>query len=68
MTDPRELFQIDRDAVARAFDRASASYDSAAALQERVRGELLGRLEMLRDFDRKQRRLLSRLWTEIKLR
>jgi spermidine/putrescine transport system substrate-binding protein len=30
--------------------------------------ELLNRLEMLRDLDRKQRRLLSRLWTEIKLR
>ena len=30
--------------------------------------ELMGRLEMLRDLDRKQRRLLSRLWTEIKLR
>jgi spermidine/putrescine transport system substrate-binding protein len=30
--------------------------------------ELLARLEMLRDLDRKQRRLLSRLWTEIKLR
>jgi spermidine/putrescine transport system substrate-binding protein len=30
--------------------------------------ELLSRLEMLRDLDRKQRRLLSRLWTEIKLR
>jgi spermidine/putrescine transport system substrate-binding protein len=30
--------------------------------------ELLGRLEMLRDLDRKQRRLLSRVWTEIKLR
>ncbi|SCY72053.1 spermidine/putrescine transport system substrate-binding protein [Nitrosospira sp. Nl5] len=30
--------------------------------------ELLTRLEMLRDLDRKQRRLLSRLWTEIKLR
>lgn len=30
--------------------------------------ELLGRLEMLRDLDRRQRRLLSRLWTEIKLR
>ena len=48
MTDPRELFQIDRDAVARAFDRASASYDSAATLQERVRSELLGRLDELR--------------------
>ncbi|WP_074973688.1 ABC transporter substrate-binding protein [Nitrosospira multiformis] len=30
--------------------------------------ELIARLEMLRDLDRKQRRLLSRLWTEIKLR
>jgi spermidine/putrescine transport system substrate-binding protein len=30
--------------------------------------ELLARLEMLRDFDRRQRRLLSRLWTEIKLK
>jgi malonyl-CoA O-methyltransferase len=48
MTDPREVFQIDRDAVARAFDRASAGYDSAAALQERVRSELLGRLDELR--------------------
>jgi malonyl-CoA O-methyltransferase len=48
MTDPRELFQIDRGAVARAFDRASARYDDAAALQERVRGELLSRLDELR--------------------
>jgi spermidine/putrescine transport system substrate-binding protein len=30
--------------------------------------ELIARLEMLSDLDRKQRRLLSRLWTEIKLR
>ena len=30
--------------------------------------EMLSRLEMLRDLDRKQRRVLSRLWTEIKLR
>ncbi len=30
--------------------------------------KLLTRLEMLRDLDRGQRRLLSRLWTEIKLR
>lgn len=30
--------------------------------------KLLTRLEMLQDFDRNQRRLLSRLWTEIKLR
>ncbi|SCX59356.1 PotD/PotF family extracellular solute-binding protein [Nitrosospira sp. Nsp1] len=30
--------------------------------------EILNHLEMLRDLDRKQRRVLSRLWTEIKLR
>jgi spermidine/putrescine transport system substrate-binding protein len=28
----------------------------------------LGRLEMLRDLDRKSRRVLNRIWTEIKLR
>ena len=28
----------------------------------------LVRLEMLRDLDRKQRRILSRIWAEIKLR
>lgn len=42
--DPRAVFELDRRAVARAFDRASSSYDAAAALQERVRNELLGRL------------------------
>jgi malonyl-CoA O-methyltransferase len=47
MSDPRETFGLDRRAVARAFDRASASYDAAAALQERVRNELLGRLDEL---------------------
>ena len=45
--DPRELFMIDRRAAARAFDRASASYDAAAALQERVRNELVARLDEL---------------------
>jgi spermidine/putrescine transport system substrate-binding protein len=30
--------------------------------------EMLSRLEMLHDLDRRQRRRLSRLWTEIKLR
>jgi malonyl-CoA O-methyltransferase len=34
--------------VARAFDRASESYDAAAALQERVRNELIGRLDELK--------------------
>ncbi len=43
--DPREVFALDRRAVALAFDRASGSYDAAAALQERVRDELLGRLD-----------------------
>jgi spermidine/putrescine transport system substrate-binding protein len=30
--------------------------------------EHLKRLEMLRDLDRNQRRILARIWTEIKLR
>jgi malonyl-CoA O-methyltransferase len=42
-----QQFQLDRRAVARAFDRASDGYDASAALQERVRAELLGRLEEL---------------------
>jgi len=45
--DPREVFTLDRRAVARAFDRASDSYDNFAALQERVRHELLTRLDDL---------------------
>lgn len=48
MSDARfEPFQLDRRAVVRAFDRASAHYDDAALLQERVRNELLGRLSEL---------------------
>ena len=46
--DPRQWFELDRRAVARAFDRASAGYDAAAALQERVRNELLARLDELK--------------------
>lgn len=46
--DPREFFGLDRRAIARAFDRASDSYDAAAALQSLVREELIGRLEELR--------------------
>jgi malonyl-CoA O-methyltransferase len=46
--DPRRLFALDRRAIARAFDRASADYDAAAALQERVRNELLSRLDELK--------------------
>ncbi|HET9864152.1 MAG TPA: malonyl-ACP O-methyltransferase BioC [Steroidobacteraceae bacterium] len=46
--DPRQIFGLDRRAVARAFDRASGGYDAAAELQKRVRDELLVRLEELR--------------------
>ena len=46
--DPAQIFSLDRRAVAHAFDRASASYDAAAALQERVRNELLQRLAELK--------------------
>ena len=46
--DPRAFFALDRHAVVRAFDRASASYDAAAALQERVRNELVTRLDELK--------------------
>jgi len=46
--DPTKVFTLDRRAVAQAFDRASASYDAAAALQERVRNELLERLAELK--------------------
>jgi malonyl-CoA O-methyltransferase len=42
--DPHEIFALDRQAVTRAFDRASGGYDAVAALQTRVRDELLGRL------------------------
>ena len=45
--DPHEIFGLDRRAVARAFDRASTQYDAAAALQERVRNELISRLDEL---------------------
>lgn len=41
-------FQLDRAGVRRAFDRASADYDGAAALQTRVREELIDRLRMMK--------------------
>jgi malonyl-CoA O-methyltransferase len=47
-TDPAQLFSLDRRAVAQAFDRASASYDAAAALQMRVRDDLLARIAELK--------------------
>lgn len=40
-------FHLDRAAVRRAFDRASAGYDDAAVLQARVRAELLERLPLI---------------------
>ncbi len=46
--DPAQTFSLDRRAVAQAFDRASTSYDAAAALQERVRNELMERLAELK--------------------
>ena len=45
--DPRQIFGLDRRAITRAFDRASTSYDAVATLQDRVRGELLARLDEL---------------------
>jgi malonyl-CoA O-methyltransferase len=39
--------RLERAAVRRAFERASAGYDAHAALAERVRAELLARLELL---------------------
>jgi malonyl-CoA O-methyltransferase len=44
-SDPHATFALDRRAVARAFDRASAGYDAAAELQARVRDELVARLD-----------------------
>ncbi len=46
--DPSRIFSLDRRAVLQAFDRASGSYDAAAALQERVRNELIDRLAELK--------------------
>jgi malonyl-CoA O-methyltransferase len=46
--DPAKVFSLDRRAVAQAFDRASASSDTAAALQMRVRNELIERLAELK--------------------
>jgi malonyl-CoA O-methyltransferase len=41
-------FHVDRRALARAFGRAGKAYDAAAALQARVREELLARLDYFR--------------------
>lgn len=42
---PPDFFQLDKAGVRAAFDRASSSYEAAAALQARVADELLSRLE-----------------------
>jgi malonyl-CoA O-methyltransferase len=47
-SDPAQVFSLDRRAVAQAFDRASTSYDAAAALQVRVRDDLLERIAELK--------------------
>ncbi|MBS0579353.1 MAG: malonyl-ACP O-methyltransferase BioC [Proteobacteria bacterium] len=44
MTEPGE-FALDRAGVRASFDRASATYESAAGLQAQVAAELLGRLD-----------------------
>jgi len=41
-------FLLEKRAVRRAFGRAAASYDASAELQQRVRGELLERLDLVR--------------------
>jgi len=41
-------YAIERREVRRAFGRAAAGYDAAAELQQRVRGELLERLDLVR--------------------
>jgi malonyl-CoA O-methyltransferase len=39
------VFSLDRQALARSFDRAGGGYDAAAQLQRQVRAELLDRLQ-----------------------
>ena len=45
MSDP---FRIDADRVRRSFGRSARNYDAAAILQQRVRDELLERLDLVR--------------------
>ncbi|MGH8140615.1 MAG: malonyl-ACP O-methyltransferase BioC [Steroidobacteraceae bacterium] len=42
------VFRLDRVAIRKAFDRASARYEAGAVLQARVGEELLGRLELFK--------------------
>jgi malonyl-CoA O-methyltransferase len=50
VSDPanRDASSLDRQRVRASFDRASAGYEHAAALQARVRAELLERLELFK--------------------
>lgn len=48
MTGRDAAFALERKLVARSFGRASATYDRAAILQERVRAELLERVDQFR--------------------
>ena len=48
MTEPDVAFRLDRRRLRASFERASASYESAAGLQAHVSGELLERLAAFR--------------------
>jgi malonyl-CoA O-methyltransferase len=45
---PDDSFHLDRQRVRASFDRASKSYEAAAVLQDRVRNELLERLDLVK--------------------
>jgi len=45
--DNQPIATLDRAAVRQAFERAAATYDSAAVLQRKVADELLGRLDLM---------------------
>jgi len=48
VTEPDAAFRLDRHRLRASFERASASYESAAGLQARVAAELLERLDAFR--------------------
>jgi malonyl-CoA O-methyltransferase len=45
---PDDSFHLDRKRVRTSFDRASKNYEAAAVLQDRVRNELLERLDLVK--------------------
>lgn len=49
MTDVRDtdVYRLERDAIRRAFDTASAGYDASAVLQHEVGGRMLERLDLV---------------------